>query len=552
MILSFWNIRGCNKPTKQKGLVHFLRKHNINILVLLETKLNANMLSQLLLKFSSWKSVHNFDLHPGKRVLIIWNPSFVSLNVVASSAQSIFCNINCLVTGRLSHLTAVYAYNTLEDRRLLWDEIVDQHSHISSPWMVLGDFNCILNVDEREGGRLVSAHQLQDQLNCIMSCGLMDLRYMGCKFTWDNGTVRSKLDRVLVNAPFFECFPNATSNFLNSGCLSDHSPCIIQLMPIASSAYSFKFYNMWVKHEQFQAIVSNSWDVPIMGTSMFILCKKLKRLKRPLKELNRKDFSHISSRADCAVRDLDALQNQVSSNWGCPVWKSQLRDSKQKAFRLLEAERLYFSQMTKGSFLMLSDRNSKFYHSLIRRNIAKRSITCIKMSDGSSSTSLTQVADQFIDYYSSLLGSSSHVQCINQSIMDSGPKLSLSGSLLLVDHVSNTDIKNALFSIPNDKSPGPDGYSSQFFKEAWNIVGEDFTRAALEFFRNGRILKQINHTLIALIPKSVEASSVHDYRPISYCNVIYKIISKIFAGRLAAVMSEFVDHSQAGFLKGNL
>lgn len=86
MILSFQNIRGCNKPNKQKSLVSFVQKHRINMMVLIESKLNSVMLKQLLFKFSTWNHIHSFDHHPGKMILILWNPSYVSLTVLNTSA----------------------------------------------------------------------------------------------------------------------------------------------------------------------------------------------------------------------------------------------------------------------------------------------------------------------------------------------------------------------------------------------------------------------------------------------------------------------------------
>nr|GEX98929.1 hypothetical protein [Tanacetum cinerariifolium] len=71
----------------------------------------------------------------------------------------------------------------------------------------------------------------------------------------------------------------------------------------------------------------------------------------------------------------------------------------------------------------------------------------------------------------------------------------------MVCEISNQEVKDAIFSIGDDKSPGPDGFTAAFFKEAWNIIANDVYLAVSEFFRNGTLLKQINHTIIALLPK---------------------------------------------------
>ncbi|KAL0292908.1 UNVERIFIED_CONTAM: hypothetical protein Sangu_3248500 [Sesamum angustifolium] len=67
--------------------------------------------------------------------------------------------------------------------------------------------------------------------------------------------------------------------------------------------------------------------------------------------------------------------------------------------------------------------------------------------------------------------------------------------------VTREEIKDAFFDIAEDKAPGPDGYSSGFYKAAWPVIGEEVVKAILEFFTTGRLLKQVNTTILALIPK---------------------------------------------------
>ncbi|XP_021985789.1 uncharacterized protein LOC110881983 [Helianthus annuus] len=116
--------------------------------------------------------------------------------------------------------------------------------------------------------------------------------------------------------------------------------------------------------------------------------------------------------------------------------------------------------------------------------------------------------------------------------------------------VTREEIKQAMFSISENKAPGPDGYTSAFFKHAWDIVGEEVTNAVLDFFDNGQLLKQINHAILSLIPKKDTADSVLDYRPISCCNVLYKCISKIITERIKGSLESFVGINQSAFVPG--
>jgi len=91
-----------------------------------------------------------------------------------------------------------------------------------------------------------------------------------------------------------------------------------------------------------------------------------------------------------------------------------------------------------------------------------------------------------------------------------------------------------------------------FFKQAWSVVGRDFCAAVQDFFISARLLKQINHLVIAFVPKSANVSSISDFEPISCCNVIYKVIAKILAGCLARVLSGIISPMHHAFLGGRL
>ncbi|KAL0307204.1 UNVERIFIED_CONTAM: putative mitochondrial protein [Sesamum radiatum] len=80
--------------------------------------------------------------------------------------------------------------------------------------------------------------------------------------------------------------------------------------------------------------------------------------------------------------------------------------------------------------------------------------------------------------------------------------------------------------------------------------GRSICTAVLDFFRSGRLLRQLNHSIIALVPKSDHCPTVADYRPISCCNVIYKAITKIIADRLATALEHLTDRCQTAFIGG--
>ncbi|WZZ09772.1 hypothetical protein YC2023_095693 [Brassica napus] len=123
---------------------------------------------------------------------------------------------------------------------------------------------------------------------------------------------------------------------------------------------------------------------------------------------------------------------------------------------------------------------------------------------------------------------------------------------ILVAIPSAEEIRDIVLSLPKCKAPGPDGFSSEFFISSWDLVGTDLTAAVRSFFLTSSMPRQTNATVISLIPKTTGASSLSDFRPVSLCNTVYKIISKILSARLKTIIQDTVQRNQVGFVKGRV
>ncbi|GJW95508.1 RNA-directed DNA polymerase, eukaryota [Tanacetum coccineum] len=115
-------------------------------------------------------------------------------------------------------------------------------------------------------------------------------------------------------------------------------------------------------------------------------------------------------------------------------------------------------------------------------------------------------------------------------------------------NISRDEIRIAVWNCCEDKSPGPDGYTFEFFRKYWSFVGPDFCVAVEHFFDKGSFPKGCNSSFIALIPKVTDAKFVTDFRPISLIGCVYKVVTKVLANRLALVISGLVSDTQSAFI----
>jgi hypothetical protein len=106
----------------------------------------------------------------------------------------------------------------------------------------------------------------------------------------------------------------------------------------------------------------------------------------------------------------------------------------------------------------------------------------------------------------------------------------------LLKPFSPKEVGHALAYMNPLKAPNPDGFRVCFFQRHWPTVGDSFRKAALDFLNLGIFDHSVNSTFIVLIQKISPPSSVSDFKPISLCNVVYKIVAKVLANSLKQVL----------------
>ncbi|XP_062104194.1 uncharacterized protein LOC133815358 [Humulus lupulus] len=381
------------------------------------------------------------------------------------------------------NITIVYGFNEDSKRKQLWEDLKEVSAQVQGPWLLVGDFNDILLSNERVGRRI----------------------------------------------------------FLPEGTF-DHSPILVSLhQDVVCGKKPFRYFSMWKDADNFDEKVAQSWKEGVVGTDMFKLTTKLKRLKQVLKSINKEGFNDLQQKAIEAKNALLELQGRINNDPLNSHLLFEEQAAREKFTKMSKAYSLFLAQKAKTSWAKNGDDNTAIFHASLRARRTQNRVSSIEDDQGNWCDTPDSVQHAFMQFFQQLLGSQMHQRTsVNQSIIDLGPKITDRHISILQADFTAQEVKEAIFAIPGLKSPGPDGFGSSFYQDNWNLVGAEVEKAVLSFLNTGRLLKEINATTITIIPKNSCPRNVSDFCPISCCNVIYKAASKMICSRLRRILPDLI------------
>ena len=243
----------------------------------------------------------------------------------------------------------------------------------------------------------------------------------------------------------------------------------------------------------------------------------------------------------------EQLINQPDS-YRLNSWLKRLLVQREK---LMLFNQKYWDRFKRKERLVNGDRNSRFFQQLVKTRRKRNAVLKLKDECGVWLDTQQAIVDKLVaDYTARFSTNFGENRRLHDTQLEA--KVTTSENITLLQVPTREEIKQALFSIDSIKTPGPDGYDAGFFKKYWDIIQNDFQASIIEFFTQGKLLRQINHTFIALIPKIDDPTQTQHFRPISLCSTIYKTIAKIIVNRLRPLLDRLVSPVQSAFIPGRL
>lgn len=469
-----------------------------------------------------------------------------AVQIIDSSNNYIDFEVSNDQVGRWRY-TGVYGYPERRRRVEAWNMISMLAQKSSLPWCMIGDYNDLMFDSEKKGGRKHPRALLQGFSDTVANCGLIDLGYEGERFTWERcrGTdlwIQERLDRGLATRAWLDLFPNAVVKVVDVS-ISGHLPLFLDLSRkvYVPKSKRFRFENVWIREKDCFNVIANCWEDMATCTLLDKLancCLKLeewgggliKEIKDNLK-LYRNQMKKYRSR-----RDVQGLQLYSEARWNF--------------LRLIEKQEIFWQQRAKQLWLAEGDENSRYFHNYASKRKSRNHITGLMDSNGIWQESNDAVRNIITDYFSQLFQTSQAAEGLTNGEYVASVSTVMNQTLMLP--VSEKEVKDAVFSMHPSKSPGPDGLNPAFYQTYWSIVGTDVFNFCKDFMLTGELPPGVNNTLVCLIPKIKQPQYMTQLRPISLCNVLMRILSKVLTNRLKPCLHSIISDKQSAFVEGRL
>lgn len=309
---------------------------------------------------------------------------------------------------------------------------------------------------------------------------------------------------------------------------------------------------MWSPYEKCQEIVFAEWQAKRSWNCEDPIAQFKKTAKDSLAELklwSKEEFWGREEKLEKLIKKLKSYRE--SSKQYCTG--VELKAIEKQIDDLLIDEEIYWRQRSRTVWLREGDKNTKYFHSKATARKRKNKIRGIVDERNNWTEEAPEIEKIICDYFDNMFTSKNPTMQQLESALKGMPcKISSEMNAHLDQPYTEAEITEALSQMHPSKAPGSDGLPTAFFQKHWKSVNQGVIAVCLHVLNDGGNITPLNHTFIALIPKIDKPRKVGDFRPISLCNVIYRIIVKTVANRLKLILNHIISPTQSAFVPNRL
>ena len=478
--------------------------------------------------------------------------------------------------------TLINIYGPNRDKPNFYTQISKDIEELSNENIIIGgDFNLVLDFESDTQGYITlnNPRARERVLELCNEFNLIDiwreLNMENKEFTWrkPNGTKKARLDFFLISELLFS---QVTESKISSGYRTDHSfiTTTIGQSKKKTSKTFWKFNNSLLKDQKYittiKEVIKNTKiqyadnnqneydnidleDIPNSNIKFNITDQLF--LETLLMEIRGKTIAYSSFKKkqdDNKEKQLiQEIENMEKQNNNENQNTLQEKKSELEEIRKKKVEGLFVRSRAK--WIDQGEKVSKYFCNLENRNYISKNMPNLIKEDGSKTINDQEITEETKKFYEKLY-ESRHTTDINiekqlnyKDIvkLDDKQKASLEGP------ITTEEMLSSLKHMKNNKSPGSDGFTIEFFKFFWTDIGHFIVRSINYGFETGELSSTQKEGVITCLPKGNKNKQyIKNWRPISLLNVTYKLASACIANRLKKVLPSLIHSDQTGFIAG--
>jgi exonuclease III len=567
-----FNADGLATPLKRAKVLKWLKKQTNGIIMIQEAHCTKNSLDCWKLFFGRHYSLYFSHGTSNSKGVVTAIPERLVKYVTCNDADKEGRMVLVELKIEKINYVVMNIYNHCQDHEADQINFLDYLEklivkHASKKLIIGGDFNIIQDPqldkylakpNEKPSKAAERLEELKIQHNMT---DVWRLQHPGVKqYTWRRRkkdiVQQSRLDYVLVSDSLCS---KTSSTSIAPGFCSDHSLVLGELklggVPVRGKGY-WKFNNKLLDDTKFVDLIKNklkdgtysvelgdddtlNWDTLKMMLRRDSITYSIHRSKEANKYS--KEVSEALMKAEEALNNSKVTNTELEENYFRLKNEWQSIESEKTAGLMLRSKAKYIEE---------GERNTKYFIGLEKHKQEIKTITEV-VTDSGTVQGNKPVLDELKTFYENLYNENNTLDLNMFSQFTSDIQISDDDKTLMDSKLTVDECKEALDEMSNNKSPGLDGFTVEFYKKFWNELKENFFKCIINIFENGIMSLDQRGGIISLIPKGdKDPRFIKNWRPISLLNVDYKILTKVLANRLKLVLETVIHQDQAAYVKG--